>query len=63
MDGRSPVEAWAFDNGMLVVFDAEGNQVPPYQGKTVECLPRLRRDYPEVRVLEQRWCERQPDPW
>ena len=49
---EEPRTAYAFTNGMLVVFDARGNQVPEYQGKTAEHLPRLRADWPDVIVHE-----------
>ncbi len=45
-----PVKATLFTNGMLMVFDESGQQVPEYQGLGREMIPKLRRDFPEVPV-------------
>lgn len=57
-----PIRAYCFPNGMMAVFDANGEQVPDYQGKTVDELPRLRADHPQCRVFEADWDGTQRDP-
>lgn len=57
-----PVKAYAFPNGMLMVFDAHGQQVPRYQGRTEDYLPRLRADYPSCRIEGAMWDASRDDP-
>jgi hypothetical protein len=43
-----PVKAHRFPNGAMMVFDAEGHQVPCYQGFDLKDFEALQADYPEV---------------
>lgn len=53
------VNAYVFQNGMVMAFDARGQQVPEYQGPRDEAVPKLQRDFPdlEIKGLDQpiRW--------
>ena len=42
-------------NGMLMVFGDDGQQVPEYQGFGSEMIPKLKADHPEVVIEERRW--------
>lgn len=44
----APYRAYCFPNGMLMVFNVHGEQVPEYQGRIEENLQRLLNDYPNV---------------
>jgi hypothetical protein len=33
---------YTFANGMCMVFDQHGQQMPEFQGRTDECLPKIR---------------------
>lgn len=39
-NGIEAVYCWA--NGMIMVFDARGQQMPEYQGVTDEVMPKIR---------------------
>ncbi len=41
-DIPAPRAVYAFDNGMVVVFDANGHQIPALQGRIVDVWPLLR---------------------
>lgn len=40
--------AYVFPNGMVMAFDAAGEQVPEYQGTKEDVLPKLKRDFPKA---------------
>lgn len=44
-----------WENGLTMVFCIHGVQMPRYQGKAEETLPRLRMDHPTVYVQEGQW--------
>lgn len=50
MSDQKPVKAYVFGNGMLMVFDAAGQQVPDWQGEASEKLEALKKAFPGVRV-------------
>ena len=50
-----PVKAIKWANGMLMVFDDKGKQVPDYQGEAKEMLPKLLKNHPNVVVENQSW--------
>jgi len=33
---------YSFSNGMCIVFDQNGKQMPDFQGLTEECVPKIR---------------------
>ncbi|MBJ6986047.1 hypothetical protein [Devosia sp. MC521] len=39
---REIAEVYHFTNGMTLVFDQHGEQMPEFQGRTTEVLPMLR---------------------
>ena len=45
------VNAYLFPNGMVCAFDADGKQVPEYQGTKESALPKLQADYPDLEVF------------
>lgn len=55
MKDSTPTKAVLWTNGMLMVFDQHGQQVPEYQGVGTECLPRLRADFPDCPVEGHDW--------
>jgi hypothetical protein len=44
------VYAYLFPNDMVMAFNADGKQVPDYQGHKDEALPLIKRDFPEVEI-------------
>lgn len=40
--GRLIKRAIGFPNGMMMVFDWNGQQMPEFQGRTVEMIPKIR---------------------
>lgn len=50
-----PVRAIAWQNGMLMVFDRHGHQVPEYQGETSDMRPKLMRDWPKCEIKDGVW--------
>lgn len=50
-----PVRAHHYPNGMLMVFDADGEQVPEFQGEALTMLPALKAAHPDVEVLVTQW--------
>lgn len=57
MSNLVPVKAIAWTNGMLMVFDSHGQQIPKYQGVTTEKLPELLKRHPEIEVVHAKWGE------
>lgn len=49
------VKAYQFANGMVMAFDAGGEQVADYQGPKEEALPKLRRDFPSLHIEGATW--------
>ena len=47
------VKAYLWQNGNVMAFDADGRQVPAYQGD--DALEKLRRDYPDLKVEGAIW--------
>jgi hypothetical protein len=35
-------KVYSFANGMCIVFDQYGKQMPDFQGRTNECVPKIR---------------------
>lgn len=58
----APVKAYTFPNGMMIVFDQDGQQVPAYQGPTDDYLPILRQDFPGVQVNPATWDGKRENP-
>lgn len=54
-NGDHPVRAIVWQNGMLMVFDQFGQQVPDYQGMANEKLQKLKSDWPECPVEYGVW--------
>lgn len=50
-----PVKAYLWDNGMLMVFDEQGEQVPEYQGRGNEKIPQLMKDFPDCNLVGGTW--------
>ncbi len=50
-----PTKAYLWQNGMLMVFDGEGQQVAEYQGKGTDVLPGLLKDYPDIDLAGAVW--------
>lgn len=50
-----PVRAHHYPNGMLMVFDAQGEQVEEFQGEALTMLPKLKAAFPDVEVLVTKW--------
>jgi hypothetical protein len=53
--------AYVFANGMVMAFDADGQQAPEYQGPKDEVVPKLQRDFPDLQIggLAEpiKWCK------
>lgn len=50
-----PTKAIVWQNGMLMVFDQHGQQVPEYQGEANENLKSLLADYPDCEITGGIW--------
>lgn len=48
---NKPKRAILFATGILAVFDERGEQIPEYQGRSNEVLPRLLADYPDIFLI------------
>jgi hypothetical protein len=59
---QTPVRAFTFPNGMMIVFDEHDEQVPDYQGRADEKLPKLRADFPDCEVNSARWDGSRDNP-
>jgi hypothetical protein len=46
---------YRFQNGMVMAFDQNGEQVPEYQGPWHEVRNKLIRDYPNVVIQSAVW--------
>ena len=49
------MKAILFTNGMLMVFDDNGQQMPDYQGIGSEMIPKLRQDFPDCPINGMDW--------
>ena len=56
------VRAILWSNGMVMAFDESGQQVPDYQGRGAEVIPRLRRKYPDLKIEGMDWQTDVRDP-
>jgi hypothetical protein len=45
---------YTFPNGMCMVFDQHGKQMPDYQGRTEEMLPKIRENF-NGKITEAVW--------
>jgi hypothetical protein len=52
-------EAFIFSNGMVMVFDIKGYQVPEAQGRTDHFIDWLQKTFPENEQLSK---QRLPEP-
>lgn len=52
---------YRFQNGMVMVFDAEGNQMPKYQGHERHVLDKVRKDFKGI-IVDATWPE-SPEGW
>ena len=52
---KKAVKAVLWTNGMLMVFDQNGEQMPDYQGKGSEMIPKLRKDFPSCPIAGGDW--------
>ena len=41
MKGKWKLEVFKFENGMIIVCDSNGNQVPELQGTEEEAIPKI----------------------
>jgi hypothetical protein len=48
-------KAIIWTNGMVMAFDGSGNQVPEYQGREADVLPKLRQDFPNAKIVRGDW--------
>jgi hypothetical protein len=46
---------YCFQNGMVMAFDQNGEQMPDYQGRLEEVQEKIRRDFPAVRIEGAVW--------
>lgn len=59
-------KAYLFANGMVMAFDADGKQVPEYQGHGRVMIPKLRRDFPGLIIEGMDWgtdFQNKPELW
>ncbi len=50
-----PTRAIVWENGMLMVFNEHGHQVPKYQGESKDKLPKLLKDFPRCPIERLKW--------
>ncbi len=58
MTGKKQVQlthAYKFQNGMVMAFDQNGEQMPEYQGRSEDVEPKIRADFPHVTIEERMW--------
>lgn len=48
-------KAILFTNGMLMVFDENGQQFSEYQGMGKKMIPKLKRDFPDCLIEGMDW--------
>ena len=53
-DHRRITSVYAFGNGMCMVFDQHGQQMPEYQGRTEEMRERIRAVY-DGPIVDAAW--------
>lgn len=51
---------YVWDNGMVMVFDENGQQMPDYQARIDEVWSEIERDKDSDTVFHGRWPDRQP---
>jgi hypothetical protein len=58
LSGRPATVARAvlWTNGMVMAFDAEGHQVPAYQGLGRDVIPAIRRSFPSLVIEGLDWA-------
>jgi hypothetical protein len=52
---RVITSVYSFVNGMTMVFDQDGKQMPDYQGRTEEVMPKIRAAGYTESVPVQEW--------
>lgn len=50
-----PVKFILWTNGQVMAFDAEGNQVPEWQGRGTEIIPRIRKQFAGAVIEGMDW--------
>lgn len=50
-----PHHVYIFPNGMVACFDQYDEQMPKYQGRKEEALPKLQADYPNINLRHDQW--------
>lgn len=55
-DNAAVVKAYVWQNGMVMAFDKNGNQVPDYQGRKEDVLDKLKRDFPAADIEGAIWA-------
>jgi hypothetical protein len=52
---KRPVKFVLWTNGMIMAIDADGNQVPEWQGEGRKLIPRIRREFPDLVIEGRDW--------
>ena len=53
MSDPAVVRVWTFsNNGMVMACDADGEQVPEYQGRLEDVEAKIRHDFPAAEWME-----------
>lgn len=51
----TPVKFVLWTNGMIMAFDANGEQVPEWQGRGTTIIARIRKEFPGVVIEGGDW--------
>lgn len=52
---KKVTHAVVWTNGMVMAFDAAGQQVPEYQGRKEEVLEKIKIDFPDADIKNGDW--------
>lgn len=52
---RIITNVYVFPNGMVMVFDQHGKQMPDYQGRSDEVIPRIRAAGFTGKIVDSEW--------
>jgi len=56
MGDRRITTVYSFPNGMVMVFDQDGKQMPEFQGRREDALPKIKAaGFPLEKIIPAEW--------
>ena len=52
---RILTHAYVFENGMVMAFDQNGDQMLDYQGRFEDVASLIKHDYPDINIEKRIW--------